>query len=333
MAILVTGGAGFIGSALVRHLIEHTNQTIINVDKMDYSSSQQALAAVRTHPQYVFYHTNISHRQKLAEIFARHKPQAVFHLAAQTHVDRSIDSPRGFMESNIMGTFELLEVIRSYWHELPVKEQVAFRLIHISTDEVYGDLGLNDQPPLKEQSCYLPSSPYSASKAASDHLVRAWHRTYEFPVILTHCTNNYGPYQYPEKLIPYMINCALHERPLTIYGQGNQIRDWIHVTDHVRALHQIWAHGRIGQSYNISAEHRLTNIELVHKLCAHLDQIRPHQTLPSYAELITHVAERPGHDQRYALDASKLRYELGWQPEVDFEQGLRDTVRWYAEHL
>lgn len=333
MAILVTGGAGFIGSALIRHLISHTHHTIINVDKMNYASNQQALSTVRDHPQYVFYQTNICAAEKLTEIMHRHKPEAVFHLAAQTHVDRSIAHPQSFIESNVVGTFHLLEVIRAYWQQLPVKEQVAFRLIHISTDEVYGDLGLNEQPPLTEQACYLPSSPYSASKAASDHLVRAWHRTYEIPVILTHSVNNYGPYQYPEKLIPFMIDRALRHKPLPIYGQGNQIRDWIHVDDHARALQMIWAQGRIGQSYHISAEHQLTNIELVHRLCQYLDELSPARNLTSYAELITHVAERPGHDQRYALDASKLREELGWRPEVDFEQGLREAVAWYAQHL
>src|SRR5690625_437819 len=390
MAMLVTGGAGFIGSALVRHLVQHTDQTVVTIDKLNYAGNQAALAAVKKHPQPVFYHANICNAAALQKIFSRHRITAVFHLAAESHVDRSIANPNAFIQSNIVGTFTLLEAVREYWQQLPVKEQVAFRFIHISTDEVFGDLGLNDHPPLKEQSCYIPSSPYSASKASSDHLVRAWQRTYGIPAIITHCANNYGPYQYPEKLIPFMIEQALRRRPLPIYGQGNQVRDWIHVNDHVRALQLIWEKGRIGQSYNISAQHQMTNIELVQQICQYLDEIKAEteakeqaaaagqkqadtaqkqvDTTPrqadttqkqadarakkekqsahhdpeaegdsaatqSYADLITHVADRPGHDQRYALDASKLRQELGWQPQVEFDAGLKDTVRWYVEYF
>lgn len=341
MAILVTGGAGFIGSALVRHLVQHTNHTVINVDKLNYAGNRQALAAVYDHPQHVFYKANICDTEALKQIFLRHKPSAVFHLAAESHVDRSIASPENFIHSNIVGTFSLLEAVRAYWQGLPVKEQVAFRLIHISTDEVFGDLGLNEHPPLKENSAYLPSSPYSASKASSDHLVQAWHRTYDIPFILTHCTNNYGPYQYPEKLIPFMVEQALRGRALTIYGQGHQVRDWIHVEDHVRALHLIYEQGRVGQSYNISAHHELNNLQLVQQICAHLDEIfaqrerRPAvlQQISRFAELITHVTDRPGHDQRYALDAEKLRHELGWQPEIRFAEGLRATVQWYVDYF
>lgn len=341
MVILVTGGAGFIGSALVRYLIRNTNYTVINVDKLSYAGNQKALKEVHQHPQHVFYKANICDAEGLKEIFERHKPGAVFHLAAESHVDRSIASPTNFIQSNIVGTFTLLEAVRAYWHELPVKEQVAFRFIHISTDEVFGDLGLNEYPPIKEGAAYLPSSPYSASKASSDHLVQAWHRTYEIPTIITHCANNYGPFQYPEKLIPFMIEQALKGRPLTIYGQGNQVRDWIHVEDHVRALHLVLEQGRIGQCYNISAHEQLSNIELVQRICTHLDEIfasRPQrspalQAVDSFADLITHVTDRPGHDQRYALNAEKLRHELGWRPEVSFADGLKSTVQWYVDYF
>ncbi|HLR29010.1 MAG TPA: dTDP-glucose 4,6-dehydratase [Paenalcaligenes sp.] len=341
MAILVTGGAGFIGSALVRYLVQHTNYTVINVDKLNYAGNRKALEAIYEHPQHVFYKANVCDAEAMQRIFTRHKPCAVFHLAAESHVDRSIASPHNFIQSNIVGTFTLLETVRAYWHELPVKEQVAFRFVHISTDEVFGDLGLNERAPLKENAVYLPSSPYSASKASSDHLVQAWHRTYEIPSIITHCVNNYGPYQYPEKLIPFMVEQALRGRPLTIYGQGNQVRDWIHVEDHVRALHLIYEQGRIGQSYNISAHHQLSNIQLVQQICSQLDEIfaqraqRPStlEAIGSFAALITHVTDRPGHDQRYALDAEKLRHELDWRPEISFVEGLKATVQWYVDYF
>lgn len=336
MSILVTGGAGFIGSALVRHLVQHTHYTIVNVDKLNYVAHRAALDSVRNHSQHVFYPLDIRNQHELLQIMRRHKPQAVFHLAAESHVDRSITGPEDFIQSNIVGTFRLLEAVRAYWAELPVKEQVAFRFIHVSTDEVYGDLGLEGQPPVKEHAAYLPSSPYSASKAASDHLVQAWYRTYEIPVILTHCTNNYGPYQYPEKLIPFMIDRALRRQPLTVYGPGHQVRDWIHVDDHVQALHLIWERGRIGQSYHVSAHQPISNIELIHNICALLDELAPMKASEAkagqgYAQLIKHVADRPGHDQRYALDASKLRQELGWAPKIDLAAGLSDTVAWYYQ--
>ena len=341
MALLVTGGAGFIGSALVRYLIRNTTHTVINVDKLTYAGNVQALRAVHQHPRYVFYRANICDAAQLQRIIARHKPRAVFHLAAESHVDRSIAGPEPFIQSNIVGTFTLLETLRDYWLTLSAQEQLEFRLIHVSTDEVYGDLGLNERPPIAEGAPYWPSSPYSASKASSDHLVQAWYRTYGLPSIVTHCVNNYGPFQYPEKLIPFMIRQALQDHPLTIYGQGEPIRDWLNDSDHVRALNLILRRGRVGQNYHISAHEQLSNLELVHRICAYLDELCGAELCAllrergrrRFADLIVHVADRPGHDQRYALDASKLRQELGWQPEISLSTGLKDTVRWYVDYF
>jgi dTDP-glucose 4,6-dehydratase len=330
MKLLVTGGAGFIGSAVVRHLINNTTAMVINVDKLTYAGNLDSLSDIANSTRYVFEQVDIVNREQLDRIFTQHQPDAVMHLAAESHVDRSIDGPAAFIETNIVGTYTLLEASRSYWLQLDKVRQASFRFHHISTDEVYGDL--HDTNALfTETTSYAPSSPYSASKASSDHLVRAWHRTYGLPVIVTNCSNNYGPYHFPEKLIPLMILNALAGKPLPIYGKGNQIRDWLYVEDHARALCKVVTDGKVGETYNIGGHNEKQNIDVVKTICALLEELAPlkPEGVAKYADLITYVTDRPGHDLRYAIDASKIERELGWTPEESFDSGLRKTVQWF----
>lgn len=333
MNILITGGAGFIGSAVIRHIITHTEHHAINVDKLTYAGNLESLASVADNPRYSFEQTDICNRSELDRIFTQYQPEAVMHLAAESHVDRSIDSPAAFMETNIIGTYTLLEAARSYWQQLPAEAQSSFRFHHISTDEVYGDLhGTSDL--FTETTPYAPSSPYSASKASSDHLVRAWQRTYGLPTLVTNCSNNYGPYHFPEKLIPLMILNALAGKPLPVYGDGRQIRDWLFVEDHARALYTVLTQGTIGETYNIGGHNEQSNIHVVRTICQILEEIAPQkpQGVKYYEDLITFVPDRPGHDVRYAIDASKIEHELGWKPQESFESGLRKTVEWYLNN-
>lgn len=332
MNILVTGGAGFIGSALVRYLIDHTEHTVINVDKLTYAGNLQSLTSVAEHPRYHFERQDIGDAAAMQAVFTQYQPAAVMHLAAESHVDRSIDGPAEFVRTNIVGTYTLLEAARQYWSGLSEADKAAFRFHHISTDEVYGELGATGL--FTEQTAYDPSSPYSASKAASDHLVRAWQRTYGLPVLLTNCSNNYGPYHFPEKLIPLVILNALEGKPLPVYGRGDQVRDWLYVEDHARALYTVVTQGQVGETYNIGGHNEKTNLEVVHTICGLLDELQPNHPagIGYYSQLITHVADRPGHDQRYAIDASKIQRELGWQPQETFNSGIRKTVLWYLEH-
>ena len=323
--ILITGGAGFIGSAVIRQLIAETAATVINVDKLTYAGNLQSLAAIANSPRYRFEHVDICGAAEVARLFREHQPDAVMHLAAESHVDRSISGPAAFIETNIVGTYTLLENAREYWSGLPAERKSAFRFHHISTDEVYGSLGATGF--FTENTAYQPNSPYSASKASSDHLVRAWHHTYGLPVVTTNCSNNYGPYHFPEKLIPLIILNACNGKPLPIYGKGDNIRDWLYVDDHARALRLVLERGRVGETYNIGGWNEKTNLEVVHAICAILDELRP-QGKP-HASLITYVQDRPGHDRRYAIDASKIANELGWKPLETFETGLRKTVAWY----
>lgn len=333
MKILITGGAGFIGSAVIRHIIENTIDTVINVDKLTYAGNLDSLKAIASSDRYVFEHVDICNRAELDRVFHEHKPEAVMHLAAESHVDRSIDGPAAFIETNIVGTYTLLEATRHYWNELTQEKQQAFRFHHISTDEVYGDLEGTDDL-FTETTSYEPSSPYSASKASSDHLVRAWLRTYGLPTIVTNCSNNYGPYHFPEKLIPLMILNALDGKPLPVYGDGMQIRDWLFVEDHARALYKVVTDGEVGETYNIGGHNEKANIEVVKIICSLLEELVP--TKPAgvdlYLDLITYVTDRPGHDVRYAIDASKIERELGWKPEETFESGIRKTVEWYLNN-
>jgi dTDP-glucose 4,6-dehydratase len=329
MKILVTGGAGFIGSAVIRHIINNTNDSVINLDKLTYAGNLESLLEVSDSERYSFEQVDICDRIELDRVFAKHKPDAVMHLAAESHVDRSIDGPAAFVETNIVGTYQLLEASRQYWLELGEKQKSAFRFHHISTDEVYGDLeGTTDL--FTETTSYEPSSPYSASKASSDHLVRAWLRTYGLPTIITNCSNNYGPYHFPEKLIPLVILNALEGKPLPIYGKGNQVRDWLYVEDHARALYKVVTKGSIGETYNIGGHNEKQNIEVVETICQLLNELVPHKT--GYQDQIVFVSDRPGHDLRYAIDASKIERELGWKPEETFETGLRKTVEWYLKN-
>jgi len=333
MKILVTGGAGFIGSAVIRHIIRDTQDTVINLDKLTYAGNLESLTEVSDSERYHFEHVDICDRNELDRVFAEYKPDAVMHLAAESHVDRSIDGPAAFIETNVMGTYHLLEAARQYWSTLDDTRKAAFRFHHISTDEVYGDLEGTDDL-FTETTSYAPSSPYSASKASSDHLVRAWQRTYDFPTLVTNCSNNYGPYHFPEKLIPLMILNALDGKPLPVYGDGMQIRDWLFVEDHARALYKVVTEGEIGETYNIGGHNEKANIEVVKTICSLLEEFRPNKPagVESYESLITYVKDRPGHDVRYAIDATKIARELNWTPEETFESGIRKTVEWYLNN-
>ncbi|HHW7521514.1 TPA: dTDP-glucose 4,6-dehydratase [Mannheimia haemolytica] len=330
MIILITGGAGFIGSALVRYLIEHTPHTVINVDKLTYAGNLVSLESVAHHERYHFEKADICASGQISEIFGKYQPDVVMHLAAESHVDRSISGAADFIQTNIVGTYTLLEAARAYWDTLPEPRKSAFRFLHISTDEVYGDLAKSEEL-FTEKTPYNPSSPYSASKAASDHLARAWHRTYGLPTVITNCSNNYGAYQYPEKLIPLMILNALEGKSLPVYGNGLQVRDWLFVEDHIRALYLVLQKGQIGETYNIGGHNEKTNIEVVRSICSILQEMVPNNPLVvgQYADLITYVQDRPGHDFRYAIDTSKIEKELDWKPKETFESGLRKTVEWY----
>lgn len=331
MHIIVTGGAGFIGSALIRHLLNNTEHQVLNLDKLTYAGNLESLASVENHPQYRFLQADIADIATVSQALAEFQPDAIMHLAAESHVDRSIDGPAAFIQTNIVGTYALLEATRSYWSQLDPVRQTAFRFHHISTDEVYGDLhGVDDL--FTETTPYAPSSPYSASKAASDHLVRAWQRTYGLPVLITNCSNNYGPYHFPEKLIPLVILNALDGKPLPVYGNGQQVRDWLYVEDHARALFKVVTEGQVGETYNIGGHNEQTNLHVVESICALLDELTPRQN-GSYKEQISFVSDRPGHDLRYAIDASKIERELGWTPQETFTSGLRKTVAWYLDNL
>ena len=334
MQILITGGAGFIGSALIRYLIQTTDVRVVNVDKLTYAANLASLETISDNPRYIFEQLDICDSNALALLFMQYQPDCVVHLAAESHVDRSIDGPSAFIQSNIVGTYSLLEAARHYYYTLSAEKQAAFRFLHVSTDEVYGDTA-GETTLSTETSPYAPSSPYSASKASADHLVRAWHRTYGLPTMITHCANNYGPYQYKEKLIPLMIANALDGKPLPIYGNGQQIRDWLYVDDHVRALYLVLTQGRVGESYNISAHCEKTNLDIVHTICDLLEQLAPNKPIDVayYRDLIVHVTDRPGHDIRYAIDAGKIQRELGWQPLEKFPSAMMKTVQWYLNNL
>ena len=350
MKLLVTGGAGFIGSSVIRYVIRNTLDEVVNVDKLTYAGNLESLADVSKNTRYYFEQVDICDRAEVDRVLVEHKPDAIMHLAAESHVDRSIDGPAAFIETNIVGTYTLLEAARHYWKGLEEQRRNNFRFHHISTDEVYGDLAEsahnnehlgrieisetrqpNALPLFTEQTPYAPSSPYSASKASSDHLARAWQRTYDLPVLITNCSNNYGPYHFPEKLIPLVILNALENKPLPVYGKGDQIRDWLYVEDHARALYKVVTEGTPGETYNIGGHNEKQNLEVVQTICDILQELRPHEN--NYRDLITHVKDRPGHDLRYAIDASKIQRELGWSPEETFESGIRKTVKWYLNNL
>ena len=359
MKLLVTGGAGFIGSAVIRHILTSTGDEVVNLDKLTYAGNLESLAEASNSDRYTFEQVDICNREELDRVLAQYQPDAIMHLAAESHVDRSIDGPAEFIETNIVGTYTLLEAARQYWQSMDKARREHFRFHHISTDEVYGDLPHpNDNsedeanfpsppagegpgekgkslPLFTEETAYAPSSPYSASKASSDHLVRAWLRTYGLPVLITNCSNNYGPYHFPEKLIPLVILNALEGKPLPIYGKGEQVRDWLYVEDHARALYKVVTEGEIGETYNIGGHNEKQNIEVVYTLCDLLEELAPNKParVNEYRSLISHVTDRPGHDLRYAIDARKIEQELGWVPEETFETGLRKTVRWYLNNL
>ncbi len=333
MKILVTGGAGFIGSAVIRFLLNDTDNEVINLDKLTYAGNLDSVLPVANSRNYHFEQVDVCDREALDRVFQKHQPDAVMHLAAESHVDRSIDGPGDFIQTNLVGTYTMLEAGRSYWSGLGETARARFRFLHVSTDEVYGDLATCDDL-FREDTSYDPSSPYAATKAGSDHLVRAWGRTFRFPVLITNCSNNYGPYQFPEKLIPHMILNALSAKPLPIYGDGSQIRDWLYVDDHARALYRVLSQGRIGETYNIGGLNEKKNLDVVKTICAIMDEAVT--TKPAgvkrFSDLITFVTDRPGHDERYAIDASKINTDLGWTPDEDFESGIRKTVLWYLDN-
>jgi len=331
--ILITGGAGFIGSALIRNLGKNSENKIINIDKLTYSGNLESLRSLKGRKNYIFEKLDICDSINLQRVINESKPDLVIHLAAESHVDRSIDGPIDFIQTNIFGTFNILECVRVYYQSLKGLKKDNFRFLHVSTDEVYGDLK-NTNNFFSEETRYDPSSPYSASKASSDHLVRAWHRTYNLPVLITNCSNNYGPFQFPEKLIPHMILSAIKIKPLPVYGDGNQIRDWLYVDDHVSAIMSVALKGKPGETYNVGGNNEIKNIEVVQKICSILDELIPinNSELNSYSELITYVEDRPGHDVRYAIDSSKINKNLGWSPNENFESGIRKTIMWYLEN-
>lgn len=332
MKILVTGGAGFIGSAVIRHIIHNTDDEVLNIDKLTYAGNLESLKEIDQNPRYIFQQIDICDKEALEKAFNSFQPNLVMHLAAESHVDRSIDGPAEFINTNIVGTYHLLEVARQYWQTLDDLDKQQFKFHHISTDEVYGDLdGTTDL--FTETTPYAPSSPYSASKASSDHLVRAWHRTYDFPILVTNCSNNYGPYHFPEKLIPLVILNALDGKALPIYGKGNQIRDWLFVEDHARALYKVVTEGKVGETYNIGGHNEKQNLEVVKTICHILDELKPQANGQPYESLITFVKDRPGHDLRYAIDASKIANELNWTPTETFDSGIRKTVEWYLSNM
>lgn len=329
--ILVTGGAGFIGSAVIRYLINETNNNVLNIDKLTYAGNLESLETISNNPRYQFLHADICDKWAMTKAFDDFEPDIVMHLAAESHVDRSIDGPMDFIQTNIIGTYTLLEVARNYLQNLTEDKKSRFKFHHISTDEVYGDLeGTEDL--FTEETSYSPSSPYSATKASSDHLVRAWHRTYGLPIVITNCSNNYGPYHFPEKLIPLVILNALDGKPLPVYGDGKQIRDWLYVEDHARALYLVATTAKVGETYNIGGHNEKQNIDVVKTICTILDNIKPRTDGQSYTKQITFVKDRPGHDLRYAIDASKINTELGWQPQETFKSGIQKTVEWYLEN-
>lgn len=332
MKIIVTGGAGFIGSAVIRHIIKNTNSYVLNIDKLTYAGNLESLAEIEDSANYSFKQIDICDATAIEQAFNEFQPNLIMHLAAESHVDRSIDGPAEFINTNIVGTYTLLEIARKYWQGLDDADRSSFRFHHISTDEVYGDLeGTTDL--FTEKTPYAPSSPYSASKASSDHLVRAWYRTYGLPVVITNCSNNYGPYHFPEKLIPLVILNALDGKPLPIYGRGDQIRDWLYVEDHARALYKVVTEGAIGETYNVGGHNEKQNIEVVKTICQILDELKPQSNGQPYESLITFVKDRPGHDLRYAIDATKIKNDLGWTPQETFDSGIRKTVEWYLNNL
>ncbi|WP_018229741.1 dTDP-glucose 4,6-dehydratase [Methyloversatilis universalis] len=330
MTILVTGGAGFIGSNFVLDWLSGSDEPVVNLDALTYAGNRANLAALDGDARHLFVHGDICDRERVDRLLAQHRPRAIMHFAAESHVDRSIHGPGEFMRTNVTGTFTLLEAARGYWGTLEGDDKAAFRFHHVSTDEVYGSLKPTD-PPFAETNAYEPNSPYSASKAASDHLVRAWHHTYGLPVVTTNCSNNYGPYHFPEKLIPLIIVNALAGKPLPVYGDGQQVRDWLYVKDHCAAIREVLARGRLGETYNIGGWNEKPNIDIVRTVCALLDEMKPDAAGP-YERLITYVKDRPGHDRRYAIDARKIERELGWKPAETFDTGIRKTVRWYLDH-
>ena len=331
MKIVVTGGAGFIGGNFVLDWLSGSEEGVVNVDKLTYAGNLQTLDSLKDNPNHVFVQADIGDTTVIPELLAKYQPRAVVNFAAESHVDRSIHGPSDFIETNIVGTFNLLESVRAYWNNLPELQKSAFRFLHVSTDEVYGTLEAND-PPFAETNRYEPNSPYSASKAASDHLVRAWHHTYGLPVVTTNCSNNYGPYHFPEKLIPLVILNARAGKPLPIYGDGQQIRDWLFVKDHCSAIRRVLEAGKLGETYNVGGWNEKANLDVVNTICALLDELSPRADGKSYAEQITFVTDRPGHDRRYAIDARKLERELGWKPAETFETGIRKTVQWYLDN-